>query len=634
MNKVTFCFPEFSLLFVKKPALYIYILSIILIVAGSGRLFSQSTEVNNIINWKSKIIKDHYIGEDLPNRIEYYLNFEGSVYSNLNNYLPYYTDRIFVPAIEDGYLYQPRLEDMIFEDFNQDGIKDVYIPENIQDQIVIDHNNAFERKRPYLVFSFIPIRKNSKTGKLEKLLSFTIKLDKVANLSGSEERNKSIFSYASSSVLSSGKWYKIRIGESGIYKLTYNQLIEMGFDNPGSIKLFGNGCPGLPIIQDGKKIDDLRENAIKKIDGNDGSFDEGDYYIFYGLGTVQWIWNDDEEFFEHKLNPYSDYSYYFITEDSGMALSISGFTSTNVNADVIVSSFDDFSYIEEDDTSFLKSGREWFGDHFNMDLDRTYNFNFPGIISSENVKIKSRLVCRSSRFSPNSSFTIGSRGINIQTLIFPGVDFNIFEGRFATQIVDFDQFEAISDDIPIDILFNKSISTSEGWLDYISLNARRKLEMVGDQMIFQDIKSSGENQLSEFRLSNLTSDYSVWEVTDPTRPVEILGDIINNTLSFKLNTQELRKFIAFSNSSDSFLSPEITGGNLGIVPNQDLHGSTYAEMIIITNKLFINEANELADYHRSNDNFPVLVVTQEEVFNEFSSGGPDVVAIRDFVKMF
>lgn len=618
----------------KKSVQHLYLLSVILFAVGTGSLFSQSAGSDNIVSWKPKIVIDHYKGENIPVKKKYYLNFEGAVYSNMKTYFPYYSDRISMAGHSNEFEYVPQLENKIFVDFTPDEIQGVNIPENLQEQIVIQYNYATERKRSYLTYSFIPLRKNSKTGKIEKLVSFYIKLKKSAKPSERSDRNKSIYNYTPSSVLASGKWHKIRLDRSGIYKLTYNQLIKMGFNNPGSIKLFGNGCPSLPIIQDGKKIDDLRENAIKRIDGDDGSFDEGDYYIFYGHGPVQWVWNVEEAFFEHKLNPYSDHSYYFVTQDAGVGISTSTFTSTGGNADIVVSSFDDFSYIEKEDTSFIKSGREWFGDHFNMDLNRSYSFNFPGLISTENIKIKSRLVCRSSKYSPNSSFTISTEGINIQTLIFPGIDFNLFEGRFASVIADFDEFRASSDDVPIDIQFNKSISTSEGWLDYLCLNVRRKLDMAGDQMIFQDKRSSGENKLSEFRLSNFTSRHSVWEVTDPTRPVEIHGDLNANVLSFKLNTQKFRKFIAFSNSFDSFLTPEITGDNLGEVPNQDLHKPSQPDMIIVSNKIFINEARELAEFHQSNDNLSVLVVTQEEVFNEFSSGGPDVIAIRDYVKMF
>lgn len=43
-----------------------------------------------------------------------------------------------------------------------------------------------------------------------------------------------------SSILSSGKWVKIKTKESGIYKISFSDLAEMGFSNPENISLWGS----------------------------------------------------------------------------------------------------------------------------------------------------------------------------------------------------------------------------------------------------------------------------------------------------------------------------------------------------------------------------------------------------------
>jgi len=50
-------------------------------------------------------------------------------------------------------------------------------------------------------------------------------------------------------------------------------------------------------------------------------------------------------------------------------------------------------------------------------------------------------------------------------------------------------------------------------------------------------------------------------------------------------------------------------------------------------QIFYVEAEHLADFHRANGTLDVLVVTVDQVYNEFSSGGQDITAIRDFAKM-
>jgi hypothetical protein len=56
-------------------------------------------------------------------------------------------------------------------------------------------------------------------------------------------------------------------------------------------------------------------------------------------------------------------------------------------------------------------------------------------------------------------------------------------------------------------------------------------------------------------------------------------------------------------------------------------------MIIITHPDFLQQADLLGEFHRTKDNLSVLVVTTHQVYNEFSSGAPDVSAIRDFARM-
>lgn len=54
-------------------------------------------------------------------------------------------------------------------------------------------------------------------------------------------------------------------------------------------------------------------------------------------------------------------------------------------------------------------------------------------------------------------------------------------------------------------------------------------------------------------------------------------------------------------------------------------------MIIVTDEAFISEAT-LAQYHFTNDNLSTIVVTPQQIYNEYSSGAQDVVAIRDFFR--
>jgi hypothetical protein len=71
----------------------------------------------------------------------------------------------------------------------------------------------------------------------------------------------------------------------------------------------------------------------------------------------------------------------------------------------------------------------------------------------------------------------------------------------------------------------------------------------------------------------------------------------------------------------------------GPVANQNLHATGPHQMLIVTHPLFLEAADSIAEFHRSKDNMSVTVATTDQVYNEFSSGAPDVSAIRDFARM-
>ncbi|HXC06315.1 MAG TPA: type IX secretion system sortase PorU, partial [Bacteroidia bacterium] len=73
--------------------------------------------------------------------------------------------------------------------------------------------------------------------------------------------------------------------------------------------------------------------------------------------------------------------------------------------------------------------------------------------------------------------------------------------------------------------------------------------------------------------------------------------------------------------------------NFGPVQNQNLHATAQTDLIIISHPDFLSQANQLANMHATNDHMTTIVVTPQQIYNEFSSGRQDVVALRDFARM-
>ena len=72
----------------------------------------------------------------------------------------------------------------------------------------------------------------------------------------------------------------------------------------------------------------------------------------------------------------------------------------------------------------------------------------------------------------------------------------------------------------------------------------------------------------------------------------------------------------------------------GKIANQDLHNASPVDHIIVVHPPFLAQAQRLAQFHQQQNGLRTLVVTTEQVYNEFSSGSPDPTAIRDLVKMY
>lgn len=153
-----------------------------------------------------------------------------------------------------------------------------------------------------------------------------------------------------------------------------------------------------------------------------------------------------------------------------------------------------------------------------------------------------------------------------------------------------------------------------------------------DELAFRDKYSVASGQVARFRLGEGNGTV-VWEITDPSLPQNIPLTASGEDALFSMDASLIREYIAFR-PDGAFPSPEISGEGLGKVDKQDLHGLGHPDMLIVTPELLLGEAERLATHRRVNDNLEVVVVLQQQVFNEFSSGTPDVTALRNFMKMF
>ena len=221
--------------------------------------------------------------------------------------------------------------------------------------------------------------------------------------------------YPVSSVLSAGQWFKIAVKEEGIYRIDYSKLRQLGLENPSNPRIFGNNQGQLSYYNDNSASDDLKEIPVMFVKGIDGIFSEGDYLLFYAMGTNRWKYDPEIQGYDFILHNYSDSAYYFITSSPQPGKQISS-ASTVTDAPTYYSSSYDALYIHELETeNLIGSGREWYQPISTIspvEIDP----GFSNIITTEKVKYDIRVLGRSS--SP-TTFGFYQGSDNLETIVVP-----------------------------------------------------------------------------------------------------------------------------------------------------------------------------------------------------------------------
>lgn len=505
---------------------------------------------------------------------------------------------------------------------------------NLKDAIEIKTTIQIERKQPFAVFSFIPFRKNPATGQIERLVSFIPELKRIDHPVSELKTKTNTHQYTAQSVLANGKWYKIQVNVAGIQKLTYADLKKIGIQNPDNIRIYGNGGLQLPFDSSIDRPDDLLENPVYFDKGADGLFGDGDFIVFYASGIATWKYDTVQKIFNHRLHLYSDYTYYFITEDLGPGKRVIGLSASTLSPQTTVTSYNAIDYREKDSLNLLKSGRQWCWEYFSIQLRWGFNFNFPHRILEEPVKVTTSLWARSPKTSSNSRFYLLNEETQFETVELAGVYTDNTEALYASTALSNSSFTPASESFRINFQFVPSNPDAKGWLDYLTLNTRCNLIFDGGQLSFRDAKETGIGKVVKFQIGQAVVNDLVWDVTDGNEIRQQSVQAFSGGIEFIASADEIREYIVFDPKSAVLPAPTYSGDGLGLIPDQNLHGLGCPDMIILVHDDLKTYAQQLADFHKNHDGLTTLLVSPSQIYNEFSSGMPDVTAIRDFLKMF
>ena len=436
--------------------------------------------------------------------------------------------------------------------------------------------------------------------------------------------------YATTSQLANGKWVKITVPENGMYEITYDELREMGFNNPEKVGVFGFGGAKINEVLAGTTPDDLSRIPILRTN---------DKICFYGLGSITFSISDyaTTPRFTRVFNPYSQVGCYFLSEVNG------GDKVPGKKPTVSVSSYVDkpsslgYFFHEKDQVSISSSGKEMLGEDF-IDGQTLIDYYLPDL-SDSTIVVQTSIaanvdqityaigILHSGGVTDTTNYTLSSSRIYKPSGSY--VHYNTASPSGKVQLThpaEHGQFQPalrFTADDPV-------ITISR--LDYVILTYSHTniLREDGDNQLLMGYGTTRGTE--RFQLPNASSSTVVWYVSNPGNPTEVVtntySDASGSGMSFFSPSATSSMYVAFD--------PAKTLKKVSAwesVPNQNLHGMQVPDMLIITDKSMHEQAQRVADLHLAVDGIDVAVVDQDQVFNEFSSGTRDGMAYRLFCKM-
>ncbi|WP_246169036.1 type IX secretion system sortase PorU [Rudanella paleaurantiibacter] len=428
--------------------------------------------------------------------------------------------------------------------------------------------------------------------------------------------------YASAqSVLRTGTWVKIGITQTGPYRLSYEAIsaIQPAFANadPRRFRLYGNGGAPLPQANSTPRPADLTENAILVEGEADGRFDRGDALLFWGEGPHVIRQDSATGRLSHTINPYSDTTFYFLTvaDQPGrrMAMRAPG-DGTGLPA---VSSFAHYRFHELEQTSRVRSGREWLGEFFGITTEQTFAFDIPGLVTNSPIEITSSVVADA---PATTQFTLRLNSLSLGTQSVEALSGYRYDRKGIENRRLFSATAGTDPNLRVTLSYDRAgQSSAAAYLNFLGVQTRRELRLY-------DTPTLAWLSPGRYTVRQVTGGLRVWDVSLPTAPVSQSVTPTGPDGTWASASQG--RYVLFADNQ--FRQPL----TLALVPNQNVRAEATPQLLIVTPAAFRAEAERLASFRQTNDGLTTLVVTTQQLYNEFASGQPDPTAIRDAARYF
>ncbi len=414
----------------------------------------------------------------------------------------------------------------------------------------------------------------------------------------------------------SGMWFKIEVDEEGIYRIGYDDIQRAGLDpqqfDPQTIKIYTAAFDLLPEDVTTPFEDSLVEVAVYVHGEDDQSFDASDYVLFYGYAASHFAPDSGIAWFE---NGYARNNVYWFTFGGS-----SGKRMEKVNAlwdgntpDTMVT---EIVHIERDIANPTRSGTNWYW----LDVS-------PGEGSTGSGSV----TLYHPRANGNAEISMGIFTLSALPFLYElSLDNEVF---FSESLL-----LPLQDRYPPHDLSGETMVSGDSSL--LNIVMTRPAGVSGKHTVFlndvdmayeriTDLSQSfhalfGGAQDYALKCTYVNSPPFVFDITDLEAPKIFYNLTIEDNemfLSASADSFQVLYFSKLSLAKPATLMPV----DLGTLRAQ-LSGCDY---LIITHHDFYNAIQPLADYRRME--YTTKVVNLDDVFNDFSFGKYDPLAIKHFL---
>ncbi len=452
------------------------------------------------------------------------------------------------------------------------------------------------------------------------------------------------------SALSTGKWVKIRVESDGVYQFTEAELRELGFSSPEKVCVYGYP-PNMLLTHDFS----LMPVDVSQI----ASLYDGGKLVFYAKSNVDLepeIWRYEkykasasqttEEYpkssqFEHIRHPFSRGATYFLSDADALRAVPASISAPDDAPDIAAAtSHVAIQHYEQDINQYGIGGTLYVGDVINSPGSTvTYPFSVEKVTNNGSARIIFQgMDNMGGKYAP--LLTTFSSEINAQPS----------EGAQMAEVITstthqlyalYRRFQNIQ--LPVSNArreYSVTFSVNPAFtrfslsaIDYWTLLYSRTNDLGGETqriMCFDTKHAIGDKR---FVVNNMAeqSDWRFWDVTDPLNIREcVMANRHDGSFVGQFSHRPeayAASYVAAFDMSATLPSPEVVGA----VENQNLHGMTTPDAVVLTSAMLADVSEELADFHRDMQDLDVRVVDQQLIFNEFGSGNISPEAVRRFL---